>query len=83
MNSYYQYGSNPLKKISPFPGLTAYDDYGNLVSFNILNEPTIIVKTVLEADTRLDSFENPIVALKGFWALSKNEAILFNHGIDL
>jgi hypothetical protein len=78
---YYKNQSNPLKEVKPQPGSYVYDEYGNLVAFDLMGNGEIIAKTVLNDDIKLTEFEKPEVALHGFWALSTNELIKSKHGI--
>lgn len=78
---YYKYQSNPLREITPQPGSYVYDEYGNLVSFDMMGNKEIVVKTVLVDDFKLTDYEDPKGSLKGFWSWSTKDLLKKKYGI--
>lgn len=71
---YYEQDSIPLKEVFPGIGERAYDEFGNLIEIDAFGEPTVIKRTVLGDNEKVNEFKKESF-LHGFWAWSKKRRI--------
>jgi len=76
---YYIQDSIPLVEDYPEAGDRSYDQFGNYIEIDILENPIIIKESVLHVGNRIDDYiedgsgytSHTEQFLKGFWALSR------------
>ena len=64
---YYKHNSIPLEEINLGINERGFDIFGNYIQIDMFGEPSIIKKTILNDEERVDEYKNEIF-LKGFWA---------------